>query len=473
MRMRLFLVLLACTLATLFPAAASAQPKMLIGFQDDPSLRWRDDRLAVWNLAQEANAGIARTTVYWSRVAENRPANAANPFDPAYRFDDLDEFVRNAGLHGMEVMLTIWGTPQWANGGKGQNFAPTNMSDMLNFAKALASRYSGRFNGYPFVRYYTVWNESNLGQFLSPQYDSKGKPVAPAIYAKLFRAAYSGIKIGNSRSLVGVGETSARGRDRFLGRKGTQETESPGKFAELLSKQKPALKFDAWSHHPYPTSINGKPISNVRWPNVTLAQMPRFESSIQKWFNKRNLPFWITEYGHETKPEEPKGVTYAQQAAYVRQAITFAAKDPKIAIFIWFIIRDDPTSAWQSGLVQRAGVKKPSFSAFQQVAKPFDARSPQIFVRANVEKPVVKFAALELWSRSGPGANVGMTVSVYDNGKPSKSTQPEAKIGLDGWVSFPCPIGGVTEKGHQYRVDIIAVDQNGNRVDRSVLIRVL
>ena len=66
------------------------------------------------------------------------------------------------------------------------------MSDMLNFAKALASRYSGRYNGYPFVRYYTVWNESNLGQFLSPQYDSKGKPVAPAIYAKLFRAAYSG-----------------------------------------------------------------------------------------------------------------------------------------------------------------------------------------------------------------------------------------------------------------------------------------
>ena len=327
MRLRLSLVFFACALATLFPAAASAQPRMLIGFQDDPSLRWRDDRLAVWDLAQQANAGIARTTVYWSRVAETKPANAANPFDPAYRFDDLDEFVRNAGLHGMEVMLTIWGTPQWANGGKGQNFAPTNMNDMLNFAKALASRYSGRFNGYPFVRYYSVWNESNLGQFLSPQYDSKGKPVAPAIYAKLFRAAYAGIKAGNSRSLVGVGETSARGRDHYLGRQGTQETESPGKFAQLLSQQKPLLKFDAWSHHPYPTSINGKPISNVRWPNVTLAQMPRFERSVSQWFNKKNLPFWITEYGHETKPEEPKGVTYAQQAAYVKQAITYAARD--------------------------------------------------------------------------------------------------------------------------------------------------
>ena len=232
MRLRPILALFACVLtAATYPLYASAQPRMLIGFQDDPSLRWRDDRLAVFDLAREANAGIVRTTVYWSRIAENRPGNAANPFDPAYRFDDLDEFVRNAGLHGMEVMLTIWGTPAWANGGKGQNFAPTSSVDLLNFARALASRYSGRYVSYPFVRYYTIWNESNLGLFLSPQYDSKGTPVGPAVYAKIYRAAYAGIKLGNFRALVGIGETSARGRDRYLGRAGTQETESPGKFA--------------------------------------------------------------------------------------------------------------------------------------------------------------------------------------------------------------------------------------------------
>ena len=31
---------------------------------------------------------------------------------------------------------------------------------------------------------------------------------------------------------------------------------------------------------------------------------------------------------------------------------------------------------------------------------------------------------------------------------------------------FPCPIGTGPEKGHQYQVNIAAVDQNGNRVDR-------
>src|SRR6266498_141712 len=121
MRVRVLRLTLACALAAVaFPVAASAYPKMLIGFQDDPSFRWRDDRANIFDLAQQANAGIVRTTVYWSRIAETKPANATNPFDPAYIFDDLDEYVRSAGQHGMEVMLTIWGTPSWANGGKGQ-----------------------------------------------------------------------------------------------------------------------------------------------------------------------------------------------------------------------------------------------------------------------------------------------------------------------------------------------------------------
>jgi hypothetical protein len=370
----------------------------------------------------------------------------------------------------MEVMLTIWGTPQWANGGKGQNFAPTNINDLKNFAQAVASRYSGRFNGYPFVRYYTIWNESNLGQFLSPQYDAKGKPAAPAIYAKLYRAAYAGIKGGNSRAVVGIGETSARGRDRVLGRQGSQETESPGKFAELLSKQRPALKFDAWSHHPYPTSISGRPLANTRWPNVTLSNLPRFERSLATWF-KRPVVIWVTEYGHETKPEEPNGVGYAQQSAYVRTALRFVAGDPNVTMFIWFILRDDPTSAWQSGLVQRNGTKKRSFATFANLAALYDGRSPQIFVKGGTNNPLVKYAALELWSRSGTGAKVGMTVAIYDNRKVLKTAQPTSVIGLDGWVSFRAPIK--TVKKHNYYITIAANDANGNQVDRTVLVRAL
>lgn len=468
MRPRLILLTALCSLATLAaPLAASAADRMLVGFQDDPSFRWREDRQFILDRAQEANAGIVRTTVYWSRIAEKKPANAANPFDPAYRFDDLDEFVRNSGLRGMEVMLTIWGTPPWANGGKGQNFAPTNFADLTSFTKALASRYSGKFSGYPFVRYFTVWNESNLGQFLSPQYNASGKPAAPAIYAKLYRAAYAGIKAGSSKALVGIGETSPRGRDKVLGRAGLQETESPGKFAELLAKQRPALKFDAWSHHPYST-LGASPAQAFRYPNVNLTQLDRFGTDLDNWFKRKNIPIWITEYGHETKPGEPKGVTVSQQAAYAKQAIGIAAASPRVQMFIWFILRDDPTSAWQSGLMEKNGAKKPAFAVFAAQAKKFDARNPKVMVKGGTVNPVVRVAALELWSRSGTGGLVGTTVSVFDGATPAGVTQPQSLLGFDGWFSIPIAI--TVAKGHTYTVTVDAADARGNKITRTVTI---
>ena len=77
--------------------------------------------------------------------------------------------------------------------------------------------------------------------------------------------------------------------------------------------------------------------------------MPQFEKDLKKWFH-RTVPIWITEYGHETKPAEPHGVTLAQQAAYAKQALTFAKNDPNIQMFIWFTFRDSAGNPWQSGL---------------------------------------------------------------------------------------------------------------------------
>src|SRR5262245_21704796 len=211
---RTLVFVFALAVTVIAPVAANAADRMMIGFQDDPSFRWREDRAALLDQAQSANAGITRTTVYWSRIAPTRPASAGNPFDPAYRWDDLDEFMRNTQARGIEVMLTIWGTPSWANGGKGQNRAPTRYGDLTAFAKALATRYSGIYPGLPFAHYFTVWNDPNLEQFLAPTFDKNKKPVSPFTYAKIYRAAYAGIKAGNPKALVGIGETSPRGRDK-------------------------------------------------------------------------------------------------------------------------------------------------------------------------------------------------------------------------------------------------------------------
>jgi hypothetical protein len=463
-RLILLCSLLACAAAT----SASGGYRMWIGFQDDPTLRWRGDRVAMFDRVQQYNVSIVRTTVYWSRTATRRPANAANSFDPAYSFDDLDEFVRNAETRGLAVMLTIWGTPSWANGGKGQNVLPTRLTDLTNFARAVASRYNGTHAGLPFVQFYGVWNESNLQQFLTPQYDKKGNPVSPFVYAKLYRAAYAGIKAGSPQAKIGIGETSPRGRGQVLGRTGMQETVAPGTFAKLLSTVRPKLKFDAWSHHPYST-LGAGPAQRVRFPNVDLPQLPAFEDHLNQWFGRKSTPIWVTEYGFETKPGEPKGVTPAQQATYLKQSIAMVRNMPYVQMYIWFIFRDDPTSTWQSGLLYENSAEKPAANVFPALASSYDARNPIVTVRAGATQPVVQIPVFQIAAKNGPGATVFTTARAYVNGKLIGVSQPTAAVTRTGYVSLPTPIPRVA-KGVTYTVTFEMADVNGDRVYRNATI---
>src|SRR5262245_45276207 len=65
--------------------------RLLVGFQDDASFRWAPDRAEMLDAARQAHAVVIRTTVVWAQVAPRRPAHGTNAFDPAYRFDELDD----------------------------------------------------------------------------------------------------------------------------------------------------------------------------------------------------------------------------------------------------------------------------------------------------------------------------------------------------------------------------------------------
>ncbi len=304
---------------------AAPPARLWLGFQDDATFRWGTERQAMLDRAARAGTTIIRSNVYWWQIAPERPTVARDPFDAGYHFDDLDQLVRDSQARGISLLLTIWGTPPWANGGKGKNVAPTRAADLTNFAYALASRYSGRFPGFPYVGFYSIWNEPNLQQFLAPQFDASGKPVAPRAYATLYKAGYAGIKSGNSTAKVAIGETSPRGHDKPT--TVVQPSESPGGFAQQLSKFK-GLKFDAWAHHPYPTQPGLPPTQQGTWPNVTLAQLPRFELSLDKWFKRKNIPIWATEYGYQSKPPGTLGVSLAKQALYLRAGSHEARERP-------------------------------------------------------------------------------------------------------------------------------------------------
>jgi Glycosyl hydrolase catalytic core len=455
--------LVALTALLAIPAATvHAAQRMPIGFFDDPSFRWSPTRVQNLQRAQVEGASIIHTTATWPSLAPTKPANPSSGDDPAYKLSDLDELVFQSGLYGMRVMINITGTPKWANGGKAPNVMPKKVGDLTTFARMLASRYNGR-SGHGSVALWSVWNEANLQLFLTPQFIGK-KIVGPANYAKLYKAAYAGIKAGNPVAKVAIGETSARGRDKPL--KGVSATIAPGTFARLLSQVK-GLKFDAWAHHPYPTAPNLPPMQKVRYPNVTLSTLPKFESDLKKWFH-RSVPIWITEYGHETKPGEPHGVTTAQQAAYAKQALLYARNDPNVQMFIWFVFRDSVGNPWQSGLYTQSDVQKPAFDAFGSVARLVDGTTTS--TKAGVPPKVTMYLPY-LAYYSQPGTFIGMTYVVYDSHNTTVAVgQPTAPLAPDQSITFAPSFSPA--KGQSYTIVATANEPNGHSESRTAYITV-
>jgi FG-GAP repeat/Glycosyl hydrolase catalytic core len=365
---RLFLLLVLCLPVAGSAAAATSAPglgppsELRVGFFDDQAFRWEPNRHANLDLARREGATIVRAFVDWGEVARTRPRHPRDPFDRAYHLDDLDELVRNAQQRGIDVLLTVWGTPSWANDGAGEAVAPTRPADLGDFAHALAARYSGRYSGLPVVRFFSVWNEPNSALFLRPQFDAAGRPVAPAEYARLVAAAYAGVKSASPTALVGAGETAPRGLDRHVAH--FHDSESPGRFAQLVAAAAPHLRFDAWAHHPYPRNDLAAPDAPQPWPAVGLADLGAFERHLDRWFGRRRVPLWVTEFAYRTSPPVRGAASYGQQASYLLQAIALVRSDPDVAMFVWFGFRDAVGQRWESGLVDRSGRPKPALASF-------------------------------------------------------------------------------------------------------------
>ena len=462
-------VLVLSVLTGLATPAAHAAERMWVGFHDDPSFRWVSDREARVQGASQTNATIIRLLVQWNLVARTRPSNAADPLDPAYEFSDVDEAVLAAQVNDQEVILTISGTPGWANGGKTPNAMPTRIADFTNFSRAIASRYSGRLSGYPFVRFWSVWNEPNLRRFLSPQFDTRGRSIAPANYAKLAAAAYAGIKAGSPQAQVAIGETSARGSDKATG---IRPEHSPGKFAELVAKANPRLKFDAWSHHPYPTRPNARPSQLVKWPNVSLASLPRLNESLRLWFKRKSVPIWVTEYGHQTRPEDATGIPYAIQAAYIQQSISMAARYPFVTMFIWFVYQDDPGQEWESGIYTRGGSPKGTSPArFSASARPLDSRNGVVLVSRGTLTPLLNVFTRRYCVTNSSGTPIGMTWRVFRANRLISVGQQTAPLRVDCSIAARVRVPGGVARGVSYAVTFAMNDRSGVVLNRRITVR--
>lgn len=411
---------LACSLVALMVAGGGQGTKyMETTVQDDALFLHRPAGQVGEHARQAAELGAdrIRLTAGWSALAPSPRArkmpgapfepkeSKTYPGDPWRQLDTAVKAARNAGL-GVQIDLAFW-APRWAVRNKSSN--PNRQRDypspeaFADFATAAARRYNGGHpdphgeNGstLPTVRMWTTWNEPNHPSFLQPQWvrnkDGQWRPMSPHVYRAMHNAAYDALKRVSHDNVVLMGGTASVG-SQVPGRGGV----APLRFARTLAclddKLQPLrvpecrgfrpIKADGWAHHPYSRYVTPG-TSDGFADNVPIADLGRLGGLLEELrklgrFADR-LPLYQTEYGYESKQDDPfQPFTREQQAAFIGWSTFLAWRDPDTRMMAQFLLRDiDPKESgkkyatrsyyrdWQSGLFTAAGEAKPAARAFK------------------------------------------------------------------------------------------------------------
>ena len=364
-----------CAAVVIAVPSASAQPHMMVGFLDQASTFYNAE--ATFPTLKKLHAQVVRADLYWGgggavAVATHKPKNAQNPNDPAYNWAPYDHFVQVAAKYKVKILFTIWGTPGWANGGKPARWAPTKPVDLQNFAYAAARHFSGT----------NVDDERRQDPAGAPvDCVERAEPALPALSAvqadprQVRDAERDQLREDLQRGL------RRRAHDALLRREGRvrrhraareQQRARQARHAVpqsfMIAVRKAGLKkFDAYAHNPY----NGPHELPTTKPHTkgayTLGNIDAMIAQVTKLWGRKRI--WLTEYAYQTNPPDRVfGVSYAKQAAYLKQAFAIARKQPRIDMMLWFQVKDEPgIGGWQSGLITSRGKKKPAYVTYSRL----------------------------------------------------------------------------------------------------------
>src|SRR5438105_4893415 len=270
MRRLVFACVSAVAAAALFASAAPAAPSVRFGIQDDAWLMYGPGTLPQrLDLLQQLGVDVVRFSIHWNDVAPKQPKRALSADDPAYRWGPYDAVLDGLRARGITPLVTLLGTPAWANGRSRPNVAPKSGTSFGAFAYAAAKRY-------PFVRDWTIWNEPNQRLGLSAP--------SPRLYVtRLLNPGYAAIHRANRHALVAGGVTAPRG--------------NAGGVAPIdwIRGMKAAhAKLDAYAHHPYPTRPGTEtPFTGAcsTCGTISMANLGRLLSEVHRDFGHK--PVWL------------------------------------------------------------------------------------------------------------------------------------------------------------------------------------
>lgn len=296
-----------------------------------------------------------RLSITWSGIETSKGI---------YNWDATDVAIAKVQARGMKVLGKIGYTPQWARpaGTTNDKYAPVNLNDYADFARAAAQRYAPKG-----VHYWEIWNEPNITNFWK---DSVANPNPnPSRYAQLLIGANDAIKSVDSGAVVITGGTSPTGTT-------TTANMNPRDFLSAVYAYNGGAvkgKFDAVGHHPYCFDSTGCPNSYHEmnaWSEMV--DTPVSLRSIMTQNGDGAKKIWATEFGAPTGGNAPI-VTESDQARMVNDTFnkwsTYAWAGP----LFWYQPRDLNTSDTSDrerhfGLLRTDFSKKPAWTAFQTSA---------------------------------------------------------------------------------------------------------
>jgi hypothetical protein len=480
-----FLAISTALLACAIPAGAQAGATMKIGVDDDRMMQ-RLPGGAPTTAAEWRNSGVdqSRLSVVWSRIAPNatsvkRPAgfDARDPESVGYDWAEVDAAVTALNANGIKIeLLVTTPAPIWASEVPSRR-EPTYRPDaeaFADFVHAVAVRYGTR------IASYTLINEPNLWQWLTPQWSCSGaaetscRAVSPAIYRELFRAGHEEIKAVSPRipvwggSLAPLG-TASRGERHsslgplyFLRRLGcVKENYARDRSSTDCRAFKP-LTFDAIAHHPHSSWLSPRSSNGVA-DSVTIGTIPRLTKAVDRIqarggllnglavaseARRKPLDLQIDEFGFQTNPPDAwSGVSLARQDDYLQEAAYMMWKNSRVKLFSQYLWRDEPldkitiaAGSWQSGLYFEDGTAKPAARSF---LNPFWVDLPRHSRQATV------------WGQVRPGSQTEVKVQSRPVGLARYSALRSVTTNRFGYFSFKVAVKVKTAFRFYYGSDAV------------------
>jgi hypothetical protein len=269
------------------------------------------DRVAVLDKLKAAGVSWVRIDTAWGGIEHARKGDRNG-----WYIEMVDFCVDEARKRGLNVLIMLWWTPDWANGGRGHRVPPANPQDYADFARWAASHWRGR------VAAWEVWNEPDPWQQFWQGTTEQ--------YVALLKAAYPAFKAGDPNARVVLGGASSN------------DDEWIAKLYALGAKG----SFDVLATHPYQADHPPEHADDGnRW---WFTHLPAVRNVMLR-YGDGETPIWFTEFGwsaHANRPGTPnwqRGVTPEQQADYAVRAIRYTrAHYPYVPVMFWYKERASP-----------------------------------------------------------------------------------------------------------------------------------